>query len=142
MQRDDRIGKMGLILIVDNKGVGSRSLPRMIQDHRARVLVKSPPFNYADLDHSGIIISGGSLDWARHLEILGWYKQLITTADVPILGICLGHRIIGVTQGARTRRMPVPENGDVEITFNKDYPLLPGTRKAIVKEQHQYELLT
>lgn len=130
------------ILIIDNQGVGSKKLPEMARAFGADVLVKKPPFNYSTMDLSGIIISGGSLDWNRHIEILEWYKQLMLNANTPILGICLGHRIIGVTQGARTGRLLLPENGSVEIIFHKDFPLSPGSTKALVEEQHKFELIS
>ncbi len=133
---------MSLILIIDNGGVGSKKLPKMVSTYGADVLVKKPPFDYSNMVPSGIIISGGSLDWNRHLEILEWYKQLILSSNIPILGICLGHRIIGITQGARTGRMHLPESGKVDIVFHRDYPLSPGVKNALVIERHRFELLS
>ena len=133
---------MSQILIIDNGGVGSKKLPEMVRAYGSDVLVKKPPFDYSNMIRSGIIITGGSLDWNRHLEILEWYKQLILRNNTPILGICLGHRIIGVTQGARTGRMPFPETGKVDIVFQREFPLSPGAKNALVVEQHKFELLS
>ncbi len=130
------------ILIIDNHGVGSKKLSEMVIAFGVDVLVKKPLSDYSNQDLFGTIISGGSLDWSRHLEILEWYKQLILNTRTPILGICLGHRIIGVTQGARAGRMLLPESGNVELTFHKDFPLIPGSKMVHVVEQHKFELLS
>ena len=58
------------------------------------------------LEKKGIVISGAPLliteiDITPYLEKVNWLK----TIDIPVLGICFGHQLIGITFGAFGSRM-------------------------------------
>ena len=96
------------------------------------------PTELPDLEkYSGIVISGGPLLLAEpsskyYLD----YFDFLTTYSKPILGICLGHQIIGIKHNAmiyhgdEIRRMQ-------KITFLKDNALFFGIKNnTLFKEDH------
>lgn len=57
-------------------------------------------------EFSGIVISGApilltDIDYTPYLEHLSWIK----TYQKPLLGICFGHQILGLLNGARVSKM-------------------------------------
>lgn len=78
----------------------------------------------------------------KYKELLAWYGNLLSLTNLPILGICLGLKILGYQYGARIRKMSEGENGIVKIFFHKDYPLAPNIRELKVYELHDYELIS
>ena len=71
----------------------------------------------------GVIFSGAPLliteiDMAAYLERLKWVKEL----NIPILGICFGHQLIGVLFGAHGAKMKEDRDWQ-EIEVIEDSPL-------------------
>ncbi len=63
------------------------------------------------LKPDGIVLSNGPGDPAASFKRCGdTIKQLIA-ADIPILGICLGHQILALALGARTQKMSQGHHG-------------------------------
>jgi len=52
----------------------------------------------------GIMLSNGPGDPAVMYEAIQLVKELVET-KIPIFGICLGHQILGLSQGLKTRKM-------------------------------------
>ncbi len=130
------------ILVLNNRSESIEKLENSLENLNANITVKMPMEDFKHENYSGIIISGGFLPKDRYKEILNWYKQLITSAQIPILGICLGLRIIGYYYGARIRKLEKEENGIVKIYFHKEYPLAPSRKELTVYETHLYELIS
>lgn len=53
-------------------------------------------------------------------------EWLMTGADVPVLGVCLGHQAIGLVSGAKVERGPAPVHGRACAVRLGDDPLLAG----------------
>lgn len=96
-----------MILIID---CGSKKTPYIEQcvdefmDFETVGLISFTESNLAD--KKGVIISGAPLlitemDLSPYLEKVVWIK----TTQIPILGICFGHQLIGITFGAFGSRM-------------------------------------
>lgn len=57
------------------------------------------------IDKKGVIISGApilitEIDYTKHLAQLAFLKEL----EIPVLGICFGHQMIGLLHGAKPSR--------------------------------------
>lgn len=85
---------------------------------------KTVPFHSLNsddlLDIKGIIISGAPLliteiDMSPYLEKVNW----LTTIDIPVLGICFGHQLIGLTYGAFGSRMKEERDWQIIEVFEE-----------------------
>jgi carbamoyl-phosphate synthase small subunit len=100
-----------LVAIVDMglKANIVRSLRR--RDVRVRVLPHTTsPADLLSTDVDGVILSPGPGDPAR-LEGLVSLARAVIRDGRPLLGICLGHQVIGRAAGAETRRLRFGHHG-------------------------------
>ncbi len=91
---------------------------------------------------SAIIISGSplmltELDQKEIAERYSFIKNL----DVPILGICFGHQLLGVVFGSGVSRGPEKIEGKEKINFIPD-PLFNGIENNSEFSQHHEENIT
>lgn len=56
-------------------------------------------------------------------ELIEWVKKVVH-ANIPLLGVCFGHQVIGAAFGGGVRKGNPPEVGFKEIQVIKDDPLL------------------
>lgn len=96
-----------MILILD---CGSSKVPYIeeaVDDHSDFLTVPILEFKTDNLSkYKGVVISGAPLliteqDMTPFLEKLTWLKE----TTLPVLGICFGHQLIGLTFGAYGSRM-------------------------------------
>ncbi|WP_136163550.1 glutamine-hydrolyzing carbamoyl-phosphate synthase small subunit [Sphingomonas flavalba] len=117
----------------------------------ARVTVLPATAGYdeiAALKPAGVFLSNGPGDPAATADYAVPTIRKLLDADMPIFGICLGHQLLGLAAGARTRKMrqghrganhPVKrlEDGVVEITsMNHGFAIEKETLPANVVETH------
>jgi carbamoyl-phosphate synthase small subunit len=72
-------------------------------------LVKVFPYNTSseqimEFKPNGIMLSNGPGDPSALHESIETVKQLVKS-DIPVFGICLGHQILGLSQGLKTEKM-------------------------------------
>lgn len=115
-----------IVTILDGAGVGSTVVG----------YTEIPEINGSSL--SGIILSGSPCgdDIVDHHQ--PWF-QWVKTCDVPILGFCAGHHIIGKMYGAELLRSVEIEIGDFYIYLDRpDDPLFRGLdRRVSVRQNHR-----
>ena len=75
------------------------------------------------LDKKGIIISGApilitEIDYSKHLAQLAFLKEI----EIPVLGICFGHQMLGLLHGARPSRQKEDRDWQT-IESLEDHPL-------------------
>jgi len=125
------------ILVLDH---GSEYLPLLVDFLKERDVdfdVKKP--GGLIKGYGGIIASGGFLQKENRIKILRWYKDILTKSNIPFLGICLGHKILGFCHGTRLKRSH--EKGLIDTFFHKEFPLAPGVRNLNVYQDHDFGLL-
>lgn len=74
-----------------------------------------------DLNFDNIIISPGPGN-PKNIEDFGVCSEVLLKANIPILGICLGHQGLGYFYGAKIKRSPEPFHGRIsKIYHQQDY---------------------
>ncbi|MBD3259825.1 hypothetical protein GF371_04325 [Candidatus Woesearchaeota archaeon] len=134
---------MCMILIINNRSHFIYELEKRMTELGAQFIVmdKRDMLNLKRLrKFNGIILSGGPLALHRkmYLEDINLDVQVLLDAEVPVLGICLGHQIIGDTFGAKTIRLAQFANKKQDITILEKDDLFAGfaSKKIKVQEAH------
>jgi para-aminobenzoate synthetase component 2 len=109
-----------MILIVDNYDSFVFNVARYFEELGERVAVKrNDEIDWRDLDAKAIVISPGPCT----PQEAGMSEEIVRTHSgrVPILGICLGHQVIGAAFGGTVSRAKRPMHGDAsEILHTGD----------------------
>jgi carbamoyl-phosphate synthase small subunit len=128
-----------------------RNILRMLASHHCRVTVVPATASAADiLRHrpDGVFLSNGPGDPAATGEYAVPVIRDLLAAEKPLFGICLGHQLLALALGGKTRKMaighrganhPVKDlaTGKVEITSqNHGFCVLPETLPASAAVTH------
>ncbi|MDA4118007.1 MAG: carbamoyl phosphate synthase small subunit, partial [Thaumarchaeota archaeon] len=95
------------------------------------------PFDstYSDVmrhDPAGVVISNGPGDPQLCVDTVSTTEKLVDS-DVPVLGICLGEQILGMSQGAQTYKLKYGHRGQ-----NKPVVDLISGRGYVTSQNHGY----
>jgi GMP synthase (glutamine-hydrolysing) len=91
-----------MILIIDSGSSKTPYIEEAINQYMDFITVNIHEFTEADLTNKlGVVVSGAPLlitemDVTFYLEKMTWIK----TTEIPVLGICFGHQLIGLLFGA------------------------------------------
>ena len=109
-----------MILIVDNYDSFVHNIARYFEELGERPdVVRNDAVTRDDLKAKAIVISPGPCtphEAGQSLDIMREYS-----GKLPILGICLGHQVIGEVFGGRVKRARRPMHGD-SSEINHDAP--------------------
>jgi GMP synthase (glutamine-hydrolysing) len=83
---------------------------------------------------SGAILTGGEVHVyiPEQLAILAVDLQVLALAEVPVLGICLGHQLIADHYGAKVEPLPSGVDTEVSIEIVRADPLFAGLPNQFV----------
>jgi carbamoyl-phosphate synthase small subunit len=81
-----------------------------------------------------VLLSNGPGDPAQLADAVATTRKLIPTG-IPIMGICLGHQIIGQAAGANTTRLPFGHHGG-----NHPVKDTRSGRVAITSQNHEFQV--
>lgn len=90
---------------------------------------------------NGVVVSGGRLPAETFKRNLAAYSDFLRELDQPLLGVCLGIRILAHYYGARTRRV-TPVVGMRRLHFFREFPLARGVGDCEVYQSHSHEVIS
>ena len=131
-----------MILLIDNKSTFKKELVDMLKDLGAEIDIKPSNASVEELKektYNGVILSGGPLmltDPGAETGV-GNNTYCITSMDIPIFGICLGHHIIAKQFGSNLiylSKMVETEREIFILEFNDIFKTLE--QKIKVHEHH------
>ncbi|AFR92748.1 carbamoyl-phosphate synthase, large subunit [Cryptococcus neoformans C23] len=101
--------------------------------------VKVVPWNY-DINnesepYDGLFVSNGPGDPSMVKETVSNLSRALETSKVPIFGICLGHQLLALASGAKTRKMKYGNRG-----MNIPCTCATSGRCYITSQNHGYEV--
>ena len=132
---------MPKILLLSHKSEYFHRLLAYLNAMHVEVTVNEPSPSLSFEGFDGVILSGGSLPKGSYRNVLSWYSSVIPKLDIPVLGICLGLKILGSCYNARIRKLEVDEHGLKNVEFFKEFTLVPGRKRLSVYEDHSFELI-
>jgi len=116
-----------------------KNILRYFSDFKCEVLVvpcKTTAQDILSLKPNGIFLSNGPGDPAATGKYaIGILKQLIKQ-NLPIFGICLGHQILGLSLGAKTKKMKLGHRG-----ANHPVKNLIDNKVEITSQNHGFEIV-
>lgn len=83
----------------------------------------------------GIMLSNGPGDPAENVEVIENLKDIINL-DIPIFGICLGHQLMALANGAKTKKLLYGHRGANQPVIDIDLD-----RTFVTTQNHGYEVL-
>ena len=115
-----------------------RNILRLFEENGCRVTVvpaDTPAEAVLETRPDGVFLANGPGDPAA----VGYAPAIIRTLaskHIPILGICLGHQLLGLTYGARTSKMPYGHRGG-----NHPVRELATDRVLITSQNHGFAVV-
>jgi len=91
--------------------------------------------NIENLKPDGIMLSNGPGDPADNKGIIEEMARL-SNSGIPIFGICLGHQLLALSQGAKTAKLKYGHRG-----ANQPVKYLPSGRVYITSQNHGYAVV-
>ena len=88
------------------------------------------------LDPDGVMLSNGPGDPAENVQIIEELKKL-TDKKIPIFGICLGHQLLALSQGAQTEKLHYGHRG-----ANQPAKETATGRVFITSQNHGYAVVS
>ena len=131
-----------MLLIIDNQSAYLRKFKRNYlddQDIPHRIVDHNEQIDWATLPEvSGLMLSGGKGNPYEPLNLTTNYIAMMTL-DVPTIGFCLGHEIIGVAYQARIKRMTDYQNKKQDVHIRDlDDPLFAKLTDPTVSIQKKH----
>ena len=88
-----------------------------------------------EIKPDGIMLSNGPGNPAENLGAIEVLKDLMTT-EIPILGICLGHQLLALANGAKTEKLKYGHRGANQPVVDKN-----RDRIFITSQNHGYAVI-
>ena len=115
-----------------------QNIARNLARRGLEVVIASHTVTLADIHRirpDGVLLSNGPGDPESVASLVALTRTLVWDEGMPLMGICLGHQILGLAAGARTSRLPFGHHG-------ANHPVLEvRTRKVTVTSQnHNFQV--
>ena len=116
--------KWNILRSLEHRGVRPRIFP---WDASASEILSAAP--------RGILISNGPGDPAKLPGVVSELRTLVQSGT-PVMGICLGHQLLGLAAGATTNRLPYGHHGG-----NHPVRDLASGRVTITTQNHEFQVV-
>lgn len=127
-----------MILIIDNYDSFTQNLVQYVGELKFEVIIKrTDEINITYIEKtqpSHIIISPGPghpQDAKNILQIIIQYASTI-----PILGVCLGHQMIGYAYGYTIKRLPIPMHGKLSNILHNNLDLFKDLNNPFIATRY------
>ena len=115
------------IPVIDNGGQWTHREYRVLRDLGAESRIVPNTTEFEALDADAVVLSGGALSLEGTDTPLGKVAEWIDRAQIPVLGICVGHDFLARHFGGVVARAPSPEFGRVRIEIDRpEHPMFAG----------------
>jgi carbamoyl-phosphate synthase small subunit len=114
-----------------------RNILRLLADAGCRMTVvpaQTPAAEVLALQPDGVFLSNGPGDPEPCTYAIEAIREILKT-DIPVYGICLGHQLLGLAVGGRTRKMKFGHHG-----ANHPVQELATGRVIITSQNHGFEV--
>lgn len=89
-----------------------------------------------ELDPDGIMLSNGPGDPSQNTEVIAELAK-VAKLGIPIFGICLGHQLLALSQGAKTEKLKYGHRG-----ANQPVCELASGRVFVTSQNHGYAVIS
>ena len=89
------------------------------------------------IDPDGIMLSNGPGDPEETKEIIANLKEILDKSEYPVLGICLGHQLMALANGAKTEKLKFGHRGGNQPVFD-----LNKNRIFVTTQNHGYAVVS
>ena len=123
------------VLLVDTGY--KHNIARCLAERGLEVIVAPPALDLAAvhaLAPDGVLLSNGPGDPESVAGLVELTRQLIAE-HIPLMGICLGHQILGLAAGARTSRLPFGHHG-----ANHPVREVRSGRVTVTSQNHNFQV--
>ena len=118
-------------IVVYDLGV-KRNILRMLANYDCEITIVPASFplqRLLKLQVDGVVLSNGPGDPSVYINVIDSVSTLVTM-DIPILGICLGHQLLGLALGAKIQKLKFGHHGI-------NHPIQPcETDKVLISSQN------
>jgi carbamoyl-phosphate synthase small subunit len=123
------------VLLVDTGY--KHNIARCLAERGLEVVVAPQPLAMADvraLAPDGVLLANGPGDPESVAGLVALTREILAE-HVPLMGICLGHQILGLAAGARTSRLPFGHHG-----ANHPVKELATGRVTVTSQNHNFQV--
>lgn len=89
------------------------------------------------VDPDGIMLSNGPGDPEENKEIIANLKEILEESEYPVLGICLGHQLMALANGAKTEKLKFGHRGGNQPVFDTN-----KNRIFVTTQNHGYAVVS
>jgi carbamoyl-phosphate synthase small subunit len=109
------------------------NIARMLVERGCEVLLLPWDSDFGKIEADGWLISNGPGDPQNTGDLVERVKKDVMSSGKPVLGICLGHQILSLASGAKTRRLPHGHRSHNQPVFS-----LPEKHAYMSSQNHRY----
>jgi carbamoyl-phosphate synthase small subunit len=109
------------------------NIMRMLIERGCGVEVLPWDTDFSTVECNGWVISNGPGDPKNTADLVERIKKDVLTSNKPVLGICLGHQLLALASGAKTKRLSHGHRSHNQPIFS-----LPDKKAYMSSQNHRY----